>query len=300
MEKNLYENTITIGDCVEKIKDLPNNFFDVVIADPPYNIGKNFGNNFDTLELNSYLEWCDRWINECFRVLKPDGSMFIYGFSEILARISTRIENPQRWLIWHYTNKNVASLNFWQRSHESIILTWKNKPKFLRDQVREPYTESFLNNAAGKKRKDTVGRFSKGGNETTYNAHEGGALPRDVIKVPALAGGAGRAERWFICHDCRKALPPVELKKHLSHKTEKHPTQKPRELTKKLLLSCLENNSGELLVPFSGTGSECAVAKELGINFTAFELNPNYVMLGEALLNSVDLQLNYSEVDKNV
>jgi site-specific DNA-methyltransferase (adenine-specific) len=297
MNQNKFENRIILGDCIDKIKELPNDYFDVIISDPPYNIGKNFGNNFDKLELNNYLDWCDTWITECFRVLKPEGTMFIYGFSEILARVSSRIENQQRWIIWHYTNKNVASLNFWQRSHESIIVTWKNKPKFIRDQVRESYTEAFLNNAAGKKRKDTIGRYSKSGKETTYNAHEGGALPRDVIKIPALAGGAGRAERWFICHDCDKALPPSELKKHLAHNTEKHPTQKPKELTRKLLLSCLEINTGNLLVPFSGTGSECMVARELGINFTAFELNPDYIMLAEAMMNSVDLQIDYKELD---
>jgi site-specific DNA-methyltransferase (adenine-specific) len=52
-----------------------------------------------------------------------------------------------------------------------------------------------LNGAAGKIRKGTLGRFSNGNKETIYKAHEGGALPRDVIKTPALAGGAGMNER---------------------------------------------------------------------------------------------------------
>ena len=69
---------------------------------------------------------------------------------------------------------------------------YKDKPIFNRDHVREPYTETFIKNAAGKVRKSTVGRFSKGDKETIYNAHESGALPRDVIKIPAIAGGAGK------------------------------------------------------------------------------------------------------------
>jgi len=63
-----------------------------------------------------------------------------------------------------------------------------------------------LNGAAGKIRKGTLGRFSKEGKKTIYKAHEAGALPRDVIKVPALAGGAGMAERWFLCKTCNDVL----------------------------------------------------------------------------------------------
>lgn len=274
------------------IKQLPDDSVDIVIADPPYNIGKNFGNNFDRLEIESYVAWCSQWISECFRVLKDTGTFYIYGFSETLAHISTTIKYDKRWLIWHYTNKNVASLNFWQRSHEAIICTWKGKPNFNRDEVREPYTDGFLNGAAGKKRKDTLGRFSQGGNETYYAAHEGGALPRDVLKVPALAGGAGRRERWIICNTCDDIFTPDQKVKHTEHDVEKHPTQKPFELSRRLLLASKNQFEGTLLlVPFSGTGSECVVAKELGIDFLAFELNPKYIKLGNAMLSSVKPKL---------
>ncbi len=291
-EEKLKLNQIVLGDVLEGIKQIPNESIDIVIADPPYNIGKDFGNNFDSLDNESYIKWCSQWIDECFRVLKNSGTIYIYGFSEILAHISVTIKYEKRWLIWHYTNKNVASLNFWQRSHEAIICTWKDKPTFNRDEVREPYTEGFLNGAVGKKRKDTLGRFSKGGNETFYSAHEKGALPRDVLKVPALAGGAGRVERWIICNTCEDAFPPEKKDEHADHNVEKHPTQKPFELTRRLLLAS-RNEVGKtsLLIPFSGTGSECVVAKELGIDFIAFELNPKYVKLGNAMLASVQPKL---------
>lgn len=187
--------------------------------------------------------------------------MFIYGFSEILALISAKVPLSvnRRWLIWHYTNKNVPSLNFWQRSHESILMLWKSDKVFHRDAVREPYTETFLNNAAGKERKATKGRFSKGEKSTTYTAHAAGALPRDVIKVPALAGGAGAKER-------------VD-----------HPTQKPLALCDKLLRSC-QQTEGIVLVPFVGSGSECLAAKRLGLPFVGIELNADYVALARGRL----------------
>src|SRR3989344_502262 len=282
-------NKIILSDVVEGIKNLPDESCDVIIIDPPYNIGKDFGNNIDRRELNDYITWSKGWINESVRVLKPTGTMFIYGFSEILAHLSVEISLNKRWLIWHYTNKNVASLDFWQRSHESIICTWKNRPNFNKDEVREPYTEVFLNGAAGKIRKGTIGRFSRGGKETIYSAHKGGALPRDVIKIPALAGGAGMNERWFMCRQCNDIFEPRKLKEHLDHEIKKHPTQKPLELCRKLIKSSMPKSNGVVLVPFVGSGAECLAAKELGQNYIGFEINPDYVKLAEKVIDSVKI-----------
>ena len=241
-------------DCISGMKKIADETVDIVICDPPYNIGKDFGNNSDKQKMDEYLVWCDEWISECLRILKPTGTLYIYGFSEILAFIRTRIYCNVRWLIWHYTNKVCPSLNFWQRTHESILCCYKNKPIFNRDDVREPYTDTFLKNAAGKVRKATKGRFSDGSKETTYTAHEGGALPRDVIKVPALAGGAGKKER-------------VD-----------HPTQKPLLLCDTLIKAALNKNGNTLLVvPFVGSGSECVSAKKNNINFIGFEINADYI-----------------------
>jgi len=255
-------NKIYNEDCIIGMKKLKNETADIIICDPPYNIGKDFGNDSDKQQMCDYLLWCDIWIAECIRILKPHGSLYIYGFSENLAFIRTRINCNVRWLVWHYTNKVTPSLNFWQRTHESILCCYKNNPVFNRDDVREPYTESFLKNAAGKVRKSTIGRFSNGSKETTYTAHDGGALPRDVIKVPALSGGAGKKER-------------VD-----------HPTQKPLNLCDTLIKASINKNSQTLLVvPFVGSGSECVSAKTNNINFIGFEINNNYINIANERLN---------------
>lgn len=285
--KKLPLNKIVLGDVIEELQKLPGESCDVIIIDPPYNVGKNFGNNRDNRELQAYVAWSKQWLDESIRILKPSGTMFVYGFSEILAYLSVEIPLEKRWLIWHYTNKNVASLNFWQRSHESIICAWKDNPLFNRDEVREPYTEGFLKGAAGKKRKGTIGRFSNGGLETVYNAHVRGALPRDVIKIAALAGGAGMVERWFICKTCDNVYEPRQLKKHLGHTIEKHPTQKPLELSRRLIKSAMPNTGGIVLVPFAGTGSECVVAKQLKQNYLGIEINPDYVRLSKKFISNI-------------
>jgi site-specific DNA-methyltransferase (adenine-specific) len=249
---------VMLGDTIAILPTLASDSAQIIIADPPYNIGKDFGNDSDKQPIDEYLIWCEKWIKECLRVLKPNGTMFIYGFSEILALILSKVPYNinRRWIIWHYTNKNVPSLNFWQRSHESIIVLWKSDKVFHRDDIREAYTEGFLNGAAGKERKATKGRFSKGDKTTTYTAHANGALPRDVIKVAALAGGAGMNERV------------------------NHPTQKPLSLCDKLIRSCKQSaTDGYVLVPFAGSGSECLAAKNLNLPFIGIELNPEYVKL---------------------
>lgn len=246
-------NTIINEDCILGMKKLDNNIADIIICDPPYNIGKDFGNNSDKQDMEKYLVWCDEWIKECIRILKPNGTLYIYGFSENLAFIRTRITINVRWIIWHYTNKVVPSLNFWQRTHESILCCYKEKPVFNRDSVREPYTDTYIKNV-GKIRKSTKGRFSNGNKETIYKAHENGALPRDVIKIPALAGGAGKKERV------------------------NHPTQKPLELCMKLIKASVNSTENSILiVPFAGSGSECVASRKLGVNFIGYEINNDYV-----------------------
>ena len=145
------------SDVVEGLKKIPSESIDCIILDPPYNIGKDYGNNTTKLEINEYVTWAKEWLTECERILKTDGTMYVYGFSEILAHLSININLQQRWLVWHYTNKTVPRLNFWQRTHEFILCCWKEDKKFFRDQVRVPYTDRFLKNAAGKVRKNTKG-----------------------------------------------------------------------------------------------------------------------------------------------
>lgn len=255
------------GDTLQVLPTLQDNSAQIIIADPPYNIGKDFGNNSDKQTMENYLIWSEKWITDCLRILKPNGTMFIFGYSENLALILSKVPHNvnRRWILWHYTNKNVASLHFWQRSHESILVLWKEDKVFHRDDIREAYTDGFLNGAAGKERKATKGRFSKGDKTTTYTAHPNGALPRDVIKIPALAGGAGMKER-------------VD-----------HPTQKPLALCEKLLRSCKQASSeGFVLVPFAGSGSECVAAKNLGLPFVGIELNEEYIKLVHKRLNPVE------------
>ena len=117
MNQVLYKNALPTLENIDA-----QDVFDVVIADPPYNIGKDFGNNSDHRTINEYILWCDKWIGECLRLAKPSAPVYIYGFAEVLAHIAVRYPlEKQKWMVWHYTNKTVPTMKFWQRSHESIL-----------------------------------------------------------------------------------------------------------------------------------------------------------------------------------
>lgn len=252
----LENNHIYNIDALEGLKKVPSGSCQIIVIDPPYfrAIKEEWDNQWQSLD--DYLKWCDAWLSECTRVLRPRGTMYIYGFSETLAHIFVRINIHKKWLVWHYTNKTVPSLNFWQRSHESIICCWKeDRPDFNRDEVRVPYTETYLKNAAGRIRNGTKGRFGSG-KETIYAAHKNGALPRDVITIPALAGGAGRAEGVG------------------------HPTQKPLALCD-ILIKAAKNKDNLVLVPFVGSGSECVSALRNNCEFLGFEISKEYCDIAE-------------------
>ena len=125
------------GDSIRWLKTLPSEHADLVFADPPYNIKKAEWDTFESQE--SYIQWSLEWIAEAARVLKPSGTLYICGFSEVLADLrhpASKYFAGCRWIIWHYMNK--ANLgNDWGRSHESILHFRKTRDfTFNTDSVR--------------------------------------------------------------------------------------------------------------------------------------------------------------------
>ena len=80
-------NVVNKLDCIEGLKNIDTDSVDCIISDPPYNIGKDFGNNKTKQALKDYANWCEDWISECERILAPSGTLYIYGISEILSLI---------------------------------------------------------------------------------------------------------------------------------------------------------------------------------------------------------------------
>jgi site-specific DNA-methyltransferase (adenine-specific) len=242
---------IWVGDAIAWLRTLETESVDMIFADPPYNIKKAEWDTFESQE--EYVEWSLLWIQEAARVLKPTGTLYICGFSEIIADLklpASRFFKGCRWLIWHYKNKaNLGS--DWGRSHESILHFRKSKNfTFNIDDVRTPYGNHTLKYPEHPQAETSQYGKGKGRRKSTiWQPHPRGAKPRDVIEIPTTCNGM--------------------------HEKTPHPTQKPEELLRKLVLA--SSNVGDLIVdPFLGSGTTAVVAEQLRRNWKGCDISLEY------------------------
>lgn len=248
-----------VADCIAFLRRLPAGSARLVVADPPYAIAKEDWDDFASLD--EYVAWCDAWLAEVQRVLTPDGTAYVSGFSEILAEVKARsarrFAGGCRWLVWTYRNK--ANLGHdWGRSHESL-LHLRNGRRFVMnvDAVRVPYN---AHTTRYPERVQAVSsQYGQGRRRDRWTPHPLGAKPRDVLEIPVLSNGT-------------------------AEKTP-HPTQKPEELLRRLILA--SSHEGDLVVdPFAGSGTTLAVADALGRRWAGGDDDPRYVGLARARLTS--------------
>src|SRR3989339_283348 len=240
---------IWLGKSETWLKDLDSESVDLIFADPPYNIKKAEWDNFESQE--KYIEWSLRWIEESSRILKKNGSLYICGFSEILADLkhpAMKFFKGCRWIIWHYKNK--ANLgNDWGRSHESILHLRKSKDCIFNvDFVRIPYGNHTLKYPVHPQAVTSqYGKEKNGGK--LWSPNPLGAKPRDVLEIPTISNGA--------------------------EERTSHPTQKPEELLRKIILA--SSHEGDLVIdPFLGSGTTITTAEQLKRRWKGCDLSRSY------------------------
>ncbi len=244
-------------DVIKFFKSLETSSVQLIFADPPYNIKKAEWDTFESQK--KYVEWSMEWIREAQRILEPRGSLYICGFSEILADIkwaASSLFKGCKWLVWYYRNKaNLA--NDWGRSHESLLHFRKSKKIIFNvDDVRVSYNLHTL-----KYPKHPQAKTSQYGNGKSYiwTPHPKGAKPKDVFEIPTLSNSS-----W---------------------EREHHPTQKPVELVKKCVLAS-SNPEGTVIDPFGGSGTTYAVAEAFNRKWLGSETNIEYCsIIRRRLLN---------------
>jgi site-specific DNA-methyltransferase (adenine-specific) len=241
---------IWVGDATAWLQTLETESVDMIFADPPYNIKKAEWDTFESQE--QYVEWSLKWIQEAARILKPTGTLYICGFSEIIADLklpASRLFKGCRWLIWHYKNKaNLGS--DWGRSHESILHFRKGRQfTFNIDDVRIPYGNHTLKYPEHPQAETSQYGKGNGGKNALWQPHPRGAKPRDVIEIPTTCNGM--------------------------HEKTPHPTQKPEELLRKLVLA--SSNTGDLVIdPFLGSGTTAVVAEQLHRRWKGCDISLEY------------------------
>ncbi|NCP18407.1 MAG: site-specific DNA-methyltransferase [Erythrobacter sp.] len=231
------------GDCVERLRELPDNSVDLVFADPPYNLqlggdlNRPDGSHVDAVtndwdrfdSFKTYDDFSKAWLAECRRVLKPDGALWVIGSYHNIYRLGATLQDLGFWIlndiVWRKTNPmpNFRGTRF-TNAHETLI--WASQGEKARYQ---------FNYRAMKTLNDEL-------------------QMRSDWTFPICSGG----ER---------------LKDNEGHKA--HPTQKPEALLYRVLLATTERGD-VVLDPFFGTGTTGAIAKRLGREWIGCEREEAY------------------------
>ena len=158
-------NKIYCMDCLEGLKKIPNNSVDLVVTDPPYNISID---EWDKFQDKEYLGWCEKWINEILRVVKKNGSIYIFGDFRFIGDIKVMMNKEDvsliSWIIWDKGTKAQNSTRSFINVTEHILfyvkgivkdLKFPTKLNSVRDYLREEKRKS------GKTNKEFNLMFSK-------------------------------------------------------------------------------------------------------------------------------------------
>lgn len=238
------------GDALAFLRTLPDASAGLIIADPPYSLGKDreFGEGAYFDNRDDWLTWCKLWIVEAKRLLTPTGNLFVYAIHHNACFLQTYLYeiglHYRRQIIWHYENGWSKYQNGPACHYEPIL--W-----FARDNdstfhvIREPYKSQ-------ERLRHTI---TKGGK--VWTPHPEGRQAGDVWHIPTLAG-----------------------RRFANERTE-HPTQKPLALSRRLVEHF--SNPGDLVVvPFVGSGSECVAAIECGRKVVGAEINESFVAIARS------------------
>ena len=239
---NKFLNKIVNGDSLEVLKKIPNNTFDLIFADPPYNlqIGKKLTRPDDSKvngvsdewdyfkSFREYDNFSKKWLAECKRVLKDNGSIWVIGTYHNIFRLGYHIQNMDYWIlndvIWRKNNPmpNFKGTRF-TNAHETLIWATKNK--------KSKYTFNYQS-------------------------------------LKCLNDDLQMRSDWL--------LPICSGKERIKKNGKKiHSTQKPESLLHRILLAA--SNKGDFIFdPFLGTGTTAVMAKKLGRNYFGIEKEKKY------------------------
>jgi|TARA_Y100000294_G_scaffold14351_1_gene12724 site-specific DNA-methyltransferase (adenine-specific)/modification methylase len=265
MEDN-FKNKIINGDCLVELKKIPNKTFDLVFADPPYNLQlKNKLTRPDSSEVNAvddkwdqfesfekYDEFTISWLKECKRILKKNGALWVIGSYHNIFRLGTAIQNLGFWIlndvVW---NKNNPMPNFrgtrFTNAHETLIWASKNQ--------KSKYTFNYQS-------------------------------------LKCLNDDLQMRSNWN--------LPICSGSERLKKNGKKvHSTQKPESLLHRILLAS-SNRGDYILDPFLGSGTTAVVAKKLGRICFGIEKENKYFNAAKQRLNkTIPIEDNYLDTLQN-
>lgn len=248
-----YLNQIYCEDALTGLARIPDASVDLILTDPPYNLGKDYGNASDKQSVDEYLAWTERWVDLALPKLKASGSLYIFltwRFSpEIFVMLKQRMVMINE-IIW---DRRVPSMGGSVRSFTSVhdtigLFVLQKNYYFDLDAVRIAY------DAETKKARSRSRFVGSKWLEMGYN-------PKDLWSVSRL---------------------------HKEHpERADHPTQKPLEIVERMIKAS-SPSGGVVLDLFMGSGSTAVAAKRCGRQFVGFELNEKYCEIARQRLLALD------------
>jgi site-specific DNA-methyltransferase (adenine-specific) len=245
-----------LGDCLAVLPMLPRGFADLLIADPPYNLDKDFhGSRFSRMDDAAYEAYTIQWLDAALPCLKPDGSVYVccdWRSGTVIGRVLESRLHVRNRITWQREKGRGAKKNWKNASEDIWFFTVSDDFVFNVEAVKvtrkvlAPYTEN--------------------------------GAPKDWEKN---AGGNFRATHpsnlWTDLTVPFWSMP----------ENTDHPAQKPEKLIAKLILA--STNPGDLVFdPFGGSGTTAVTAKKLGRNFTVIEQDRDYCCLALERLHRAD------------
>lgn len=245
--RNSNNSMAILGDSLSVLKKMKDNSVQLIFADAPYNIGKDFGNNSDRWEsAHDYIEWCKTWIDECMRILSDTGTMYFMTATQHMPYLDVFVSEKYNVLcriIWAYDSSGVQSKKMYGSLYEPILMISKSK--------RAAYTFNHS---------DILVEAKTGAKRKLIDYRKNPPQPYSAEKVPGNVWDFSR----------------VRFK---MEEYENHPTQKPEALLERIIKA--SSNHGDIVLdPFSGSFTTSAVAIRLGRIGIGIDLNEEYYEMG--------------------
>ncbi len=241
------------GDCLENLRLLPENSVDFAFIDPPYNLGKNYNNYADDLSIQEYFTWCDAWMAEIARVLKPGRTLAVLNIPLWAIRHFLYLETIltfQSWIAWDALSFPVRMI---MPAHYAILCFSKGESRPLPGLVGE------------------AGVFDLPGAPQSFQPlqpmTDGFCLRARCVKERAAHGPDDRAQLTDLWSDIHRL-------KHNSRRVD-HPCQLPPQLLYRLI--SIFTRPGEIVLDcFNGAGTTTLSAHQLRRRYIGMELAEKY------------------------
>lgn len=268
--KHYFERTVTVsdnvdiaevtdktvcGDSTEVMKHLPDGFADLIIADPPYNLSKNFGTvDFKAMTLQQYEQYTEVWLSQVCAKLAPHGSIYVccdWRSSSVIQEVLQRHVTILNRITWEREKGRGAKAN------------WKNSMEDIWFGVRDPKNYCFDIDAVRIKRR-VLAPYSDNGKPRDWRSENG---KKFRLTCPSNLWNDITVPYW--------SMP----------ENTEHPTQKPEKLIAKLILAS-SREQDTVFDPFLGSGTTSVVARKLNRHFVGIELSPEYCAVAERRLEA--------------